>query len=88
MMATKPIVRSLPTVIRFWHFPGLLTAAYNATYPASNPDSTPSVWVGEGKAGKPILNMLDGSNDLPRGPQRHHRREPLLTRFFNDTYSI
>jgi hypothetical protein len=34
---------------------------YDARYPAINPDGTPSVWAAEGKAGLPILNMLDGN---------------------------
>ncbi|NJD06020.1 MAG: hypothetical protein FIA97_05925 [Methylococcaceae bacterium] len=34
---------------------------YDARYPAANPDGSPSVWAAEGKAGLPILNMLDGN---------------------------
>ncbi|HEX9225142.1 MAG TPA: hypothetical protein VF885_00625, partial [Arthrobacter sp.] len=37
---------------------------YEAVYPATNPDGTPSVWVAEGKAGLPILNMLTATREL------------------------
>jgi len=40
-------------------FPGTAACGYNATYPATNPDSSPSVWFAEGKAGLPILNMIN-----------------------------
>ncbi len=37
---------------------------YEATYPATNADGTPSIWAREGKAGAPILNMVDPAGNL------------------------
>ncbi|HET9555392.1 MAG TPA: hypothetical protein VFP50_20675, partial [Anaeromyxobacteraceae bacterium] len=37
---------------------------YEATYPATNPDGSPSVWAAEGKAGLPVLDMLTARNEL------------------------
>lgn len=34
---------------------------YEARYPATNPDGTPSVWAQEGKGNLPILNMRNGN---------------------------
>jgi hypothetical protein len=34
---------------------------YEALYPAANCDGSASVWVAEGKAGLPVLNMLNGN---------------------------
>ncbi|MBI2217613.1 MAG: hypothetical protein HYU51_09980 [Candidatus Rokubacteria bacterium] len=35
--------------------------SYEARYPATNPDGSPSIWFAEGKANLPILNMRDGN---------------------------
>jgi manganese oxidase len=37
---------------------------YEATYPATNCDGSASIWVAEGKAGLPILNMLDAGGSI------------------------
>jgi hypothetical protein len=37
---------------------------YEATYPATNADGSPSVWAAEGKAGLPILNMITPAGEI------------------------
>jgi hypothetical protein len=37
---------------------------FEALYPATNPDGTPSVWVAENKAGLPVLNILTAGLEI------------------------
>ncbi|MDH3642034.1 MAG: hypothetical protein OES38_08045 [Gammaproteobacteria bacterium] len=62
---------------------------YEATYPATNADGSPSVWAAEGKAGLPVLNMLTAANELVHSDINAIIAGPNADGSFpNDTYPL